>query len=632
MGRFGSEQTVIEAIMRNDAIADDRPVRFDFLNTSLPAIEERLGIPGKSLGSMLVSVLQAGRLEIFSDWIAQVVSPQDLGAIMTESDPPINIDAPTSNLRTASSDKILPHILRDDVLRNQYMSRIDDAVAGESRDFCREIDIQKDADGELLFVPVLVVGGGPLTSLIARMVGPYADVTVVTQSDKISGPWRNRRWIYLNSSTKNNKNGSRLPLLDNNTTPITPSRMANVMQSDSLLDQTALEINSRVRVIGKKTARRKKMYLPGNRLGDVTAHNIYANTKRILTNQSVDARLSRINADGSTVVTMFDETTGRIRRIRAGAVIYATGPGKEVCKIPDRFSQYLYGQAERATNLNIEAAKERTLRGENGKLKLEGIIGLQIFEKLFGYWSDVGELKNEYPFSPIFKTSARVGIIGNGDTANTWAEFLSGKSQASAYPIERSLLELPEVTWFGLPQKTQQAFKQKKRRRYKNAYGDNITSNASKVDNIRRMADGSVLVTDKSGNSQTFDYVFVATGLEKNNLPEKLESCGIPIQLVKDLEGKVVAKGNTKFNNYIVGTAAEINPADFPDEIRNILAAIDVAENTVALWVHTALTSRLIWTLLAQMKLDEERISDMVDRALSGPMDPMLSSTPLSIT
>src|SRR5713226_2196915 len=218
-------------------------------------------------------------------------------------------------------------IFQDEGLLGPWMRELDDHVDRSSRSTVEAMD-QADARGQApLRKEVVLVGGGPMTSIIASILGAFFHVTVITDQRGLGKPWR-RRPIFLNSSCEvRDFNGPGLPLLSGATTRVTGSQQWNSLDADLLLGLDTKEVTC--------DSGRIARYPAGPRLGDLVATNILFHADDFLVGQTVDVSATRRNADGSIGLVLVDEHGAR-RQLDATTVFLDTGPGKERSRLTDR--------------------------------------------------------------------------------------------------------------------------------------------------------------------------------------------------------------------------------------------------------------------------------------------------------
>jgi len=120
-------------------------------------------------------------------------------------------------------------------LLRQWMRELDAYVEASSRAMVRAIDTAARKGLPPLRRDVVLVGGGPLTSIIASVLAPYFHVTVITAQRGIGKPWRHRPIFINSSSARADFNGAGLPLLKGTTTRVVGSQMLNSLDSNVLL-------------------------------------------------------------------------------------------------------------------------------------------------------------------------------------------------------------------------------------------------------------------------------------------------------------------------------------------------------------------------------------------------------------
>ncbi len=239
---------------------------------------------------------------------------------------------------------------RESRLLPLWMRELDAHVEATSRTTLQTIDEAARGGLPPLRKDVVLVGGGPLTSIVASVLGPYFQVTVITEQRGLGKPWRNRP-LFINSSCEvRNFNGSPLPLLGGTTTRLIGRGQWNNLEANLLLQASDTKD---VTCDNGSVAR----YATGSRLGDLIATDIVLNADDYLVGQRVDISQMGRNPDGSLQVVLVDTQDGRQRTIHATACFMLTGPGPEQSKVPEAASQRLYQAAAEQIDLAIREAR-----------------------------------------------------------------------------------------------------------------------------------------------------------------------------------------------------------------------------------------------------------------------------------
>ncbi|GIK84086.1 MAG: hypothetical protein BroJett025_07080 [Patescibacteria group bacterium] len=513
-------------------------------------------------------------------------------------------------------------ILNEPKLRAVWLREIDTAVQDSSRRNITEIDrsrrkkIKKD---------IVIIGGGPLTSLAVQLLGPFYNVTVITKETTIGKPWRNRP-LYINSTVNESANGKRLPLQNSGTTPITVSGQLGAVRLSNLIDAGDL------RVVCDDGVTRE--YIAGQKLGAAIATNIALGATDYIVGQEVDLSQTKVNADGTKELTLVD-SRGKRRKIDAAAVICLTGPGREVCKIEDRTTRASYERAAKSIDKQIETNRAYVRSGRLNKVvwDLPKILTLTSIEKLYGFWYEELQANPDpkyFPLNEVFQIDPQTGqpksvaIIGGADTAYTLSELFNFDGPLLSYPFELSRKVIPKVTHYNIPEQTPQEFAEAVRPRYKRVFSEKnkgvITTIANRVTRWAEVKDAdrkttAIVVSDapagkkRSVRTQQYDYVIPATGLERFNIENMLSRLsGLNIGIVQDREGQTAIKGDSQNGFYVGGSASGLRLQDYPQQVRAIIEKLRISENTISLWVNGLLVERFLWSFLSEKPVDLTRI------------------------
>lgn len=530
---------------------------------------------------------------------------------------------------------------RESGLLPLWMRELDAHVTAVSRTILQAVD-----EAALRGLPpprmdVILVGGGPLTSIFASILGPFFRVTVVTEQRDLGKPWRCRP-LFLNSSCEvRDFNGAPLPLLGGITTRVIGRGQWNNLEANLLLQDSDTRD---VSCDNGSTAR----YAAGPRLGDLIATDIVLNADDYLVGQRVDVTQMGRNPDGSLQVVLVDAQDGRRRAIQANACFLLTGPGAEQSKVPDGASQRLYQAAAEQVDLAIREARidlslalgasrqletafptleplvlevrRKQLRAEATRIaqgvqrRLPRLLTRTAVEKLSELWFELEELGADpaaYPLADVLTTREAIAYIGSGDTARSLKELVDGNGPDCAYPAGwNGKRRRGRATIYNEAATSPQVYAATVRRRYGDVFTPETRAVPQKAARYRLAADRfgrarvEVSYRDDAGtlHRNRYGYVFDSTGLSRFPvealLPPIFQMNGVP-----DLEGVVVARGDVRANLFIVGSATGPLAPPLPPGLTRIIAALGIPENTISLWVNGLLAERLAYTYVARRPL-----------------------------
>jgi hypothetical protein len=517
----------------------------------------------------------------------------------------------------------------DDLLEPIFSTIFHDREAGLLRQWMQAVDAHVEASSHHLLqgmdrtareqqIPVrkdvVLVGGGPLTSLVASIVGAFFHVTVITEQHGLGKPWRNRP-IYINSSSRvNDFNGAPLPLLGGCTTRIIGRKQLNSLDVDLLL---GTETKSVPCENGSVTD-----YIAGPRLGDLIATNILLYADEYLLDQRVDLSKTQCTTDGRTRLVLIDTEDGTRRELDASAVFLLTGPGKEQSKLPSAKGATHLDMQLRQTRCSLTWHRDalRHLEGQEPtrgvrvqrqwmreriaetKVELPRVLTLTTIEKLYAFWDDLEMDPATFPLTDLIAQSQTIAYLGNGDTMRTLKELVEGRGPASAYPSGMEAGGAKSVIYNEMASSPQE-YDASNRRRYQGTYTATTTAIPFKASRYRLMSGKpriEVTHRDETGTRRRrqYGYVFDCTGLDRRSIEATLPA-SVPVGDIRDLQGIVVARGNADINLFLAGSATSWNVRNFPEEAQNIVEALGIAENTISLWINGPLVERLAYSYAA---------------------------------
>jgi len=546
---------------------------------------------------------------------------------------------PPLDLRFNDGGDLLPLlfalIFQDQGLLRQWMHQVDAHVEASSRANLEALDEAALRGEAPVRKDVVLVGGGPLTSVVASVLGAFFHVTVVSMQRGLGKPWRNRRGIRLNSSCRVlDFNGPALPLLGGPTTRVIASQQWNSINVDVLQGTDTLTVACE--------NGRTVEYSVGARLGDLVATDILFHADDFLVKQWVDVSRLQRNEDGSLRMTLVAEDDHTVRQLDATAVFLLTGPGLEQSKVPDDASQRFYqgaseqidlavrqarrdlaqelvvlGQIDTAADFpdeeRVRAAVRRKRLGDiatciarNIQRTLPRLLTLTMIEQVYDIWEELEERGADpeaFPFADLFTGQKSVAYIGSGDTARTLKEWVDGVGPACAYPSGARRGKPVRATIYNESASTPEEYARSNRPRYADVFTPTTRAISQKASRYRLTSDRRgrprVEVTHRDADGvrrrRLYDYVFDATGLSRRPIEAQLPPSFQMVDVV-DLEGFVVARGDRVGTLCIAGAATGFRGSDFPLEIQRILQVLQIGENTVSLWANGVLAERLAYT------------------------------------
>lgn len=501
-------------------------------------------------------------------------------------------------------------------LLRRWMQALDGCVCASSRANVLAMDQAARRQSRPVRKDVVLVGGSALTCLVASILGAYFHVTVISPHG-LGRPWRDRP-LFLNSSVSvNDFNGPALPLLDGPTTRILGSQPSSSLQVDALLGGDALRVYCED---GSQVE-----YVSGLRLGDLIATNLFWHADDYLLGHTLDVSALGRTADGHLRLSLVAED-GTRRELDANALFLLTGPGPERTAIAHAPTQALYEQMRHQVVERIQQAKQRMgwsklaleklepdprrcgsqihwvrARRNAQTIPLPRILTLSSIEALYRHWITDGQREPAlYPFTELMCRPQTVAYVGAGDTMRTVKELLEKRGPREAYPPDLGPVKVTG-TIYKEGATSPDVYDVRNRRRYQGLFTPQTTAVPFKVTAYRLVTDEEgeatgVEVTYRNAFSGAIctlrhDYLIDATGLNRSPI-ESLLPAEFAIRTLRDLEGKVVARGDTEAGLFICGSATQFRAIDLPEELQRIIRLLAIPENTVSLWVHAALAER----------------------------------------
>jgi hypothetical protein len=550
---------------------------------------------------------------------------------------------------TNPSDMIIP--LFEEVFGNErsgllkkWMKQLDKYVARSSKDNLADIDVAT-VRGETLKKDIVLVGGGPLSALMASILGPYYNVTVITDQRSVGFPWRARP-LYINSSAEGDLFGKQLPLLDGTTTPVTLQGQGNNLNTSILTKCDTSDI-----LCDDGTTRK---YISGLRFGDFIATEQVFNADDFIVGQTVLVDQTFINQDGTQRLTLRD-ANDRIRQIDASAVFFLTGPGKEVSKFEDIVSGLDY--RAQATNLEdrITGARQRigslkqiiseldsivpsrnfdksrvavakaTFEQELREITvpLPKILNLTSIEKIYDFWlNDLDSDPDRFPLADLLQEGVTIANIGGKDTSSILKELADGNGPDGAYPpgLKEKLRSgrRPRTTLYNEPAKTPEEAANLRRRRYKGVVTVDTETVPDKVKTCQERG-RTVYVTTVDDNGiesagRFFDYAFVGTGYERTpieTLSPIFNNIVYDIDALRQGRRLAVGRGNYTSSTFAGGSAAGLPKSEYPQELQNIIDGLGIPENSISAWLNALLLERMGWSFLIRNGVNSDKVSKL---------------------
>lgn len=515
-----------------------------------------------------------------------------------EKAPKSQFDIDSTSLDIYLTEKLNAPVLE----RRAFVNAIDRKFQAMSAEALTEIRRLK-AEGKTLKLDTVIVGDGPIASSIAALLGPTAEVTILTDQIAPGDVWRKRGFFHINSSAKRKvSQGKELPLQDGPTTRVLPSGFAGGVRLEELAanNDNVLEVQCDDGEI--------RRYLSGELIGDSLKANFAPNISKVIAESEFIPEKTFVNERGKVILTFTNE--GEEFQVEAKRAYIATGPGKDETKIDDAQSKTEYQESKDFMKEQLKRARARLAAGEEPSkvlIYLPRIIPFSVIEDLYLYWirdCNSDDTPGAYPFEELFE-SVDIGIVGKKDSAKVFAEFAKLKrGPKNAYPkgfAKRPYVEAPLVTIYGAKINAED---ENSRRRYKGYTQGTDDLDALGVEglvvsqriNKRGILRGVETIIQKN-NGETErrrdDFVIVCTGLESERVADRL---GTIMLDAFDTFGNRVGKESVLGEIQILGSANKFAKRDFPESIQKILDSIGVGENTVALWVWQLLAERQAYT------------------------------------
>jgi hypothetical protein len=527
----------------------------------------------------------------------------------------------------------------------RWMKRVDETVRESSSDNLKAID-DAAKEGKRVKKGIVLVGGGPITSVVASVLAPYYDITVVTKQSSIGKPWRNRP-IFDNSSTAvtDDTDGQRLPLLGGTTTPVGASQLANTLETDILLSSDTKEV-----ICDDGTIRR---YVGGQRVGDLVATNIRFNVDDFIVGQSVNPKDIQINPDGTKLLRLTGQEAGSTvtRELDADAVFFLTGPGEEKPVFADPSSRFEYLRIERMLNADITRARielasikeaiaqietnsDSEIRDQDRQailadlnqalkqvtVKTPRILTLSTVEKLYEFWDeDLERDPDKYPLRDIMDNGEQsVAFLGFKDTGRTLKELVQLKGPERSYPDgynpDGSLIATVYNESRGA-----EVFNADVRPRYEGDLDESDVTLPYKADEILPIGNQGVRIVGTTPDGKTeakfFKYAFVGTGFAPSNLEDSFTDPQIEISKLEDFDNNTIGLADEVNNIFIGGSATGFTAPDFPVPIQNIISGLEINENLLSLWVNGLLGELIAWTAsTSSLKPNEQKIAALANK------------------
>jgi hypothetical protein len=521
-------------------------------------------------------------------------------------------------------------VFQDESLLDQWMRLLDAHVESTTHAIIAEIDKEPKTQARPVRKDVVLIGGGPLTSVVASLLGAFFRVTVVAQQRGLGRPWRNRKGIWINSSCAiRNFHALALPLLGGGTTRVVASQQWNSVDVNVLLNRDTLRVpcdNGSV-----------VDYAVGSLLGDLVATDILFHADDYLVCQQVDLSALERNADNSIGLRLVDMERGTERLIDANAVFVLTGPAPEQTRLADPSSRALYRSSADLVDSLLESAREElrrelekqrglevTFTGEDAKrfrrnrLRMEAtriarmvkrgiprLLTLTAVEKLYDLWQQLEELgaePDDFPLADIVNNGKSIAYIGDGDTSRSLKQWMENGPLGA---VPRGFIPSglpPRGTIYNEEAQSPAEYARINRRRYRDVFTPTTRAIPYKATRYRityRSGKECVEVTHRDAFGQRrrlyYDYVFDATGLDQGRIEDSLPP-QFTMDTFYDLQGRPVGRKDRVSDLFILGAAAGFRVQDFPLEIQRIIQALGSGDNLLALWANGLLAELAAYT------------------------------------
>lgn len=484
------------------------------------------------------------------------------------------------NVRDDTTALFMAEMLNNPKTERLLLKAVDDFARRSTKENLEKIDssekkVRKNA---------VIIGDGPIALLIAQILSPFLNVTILTKSTKLAERWRSRQ-LYVNSSVSDENTVFDLPLptLSGITTPLAPfGNITELALGDFLKYRDLLKV--------KCDNNETRTYVPGPLVGRTVAVGLKKHCSDVILGQ--DVAIDELNfSDGDFNIPFYDLETGEKREIDAKFVFLATGPGNVKQEFPSiQFSNEGY------ISILLAKRKKALVTEQYQSLLANKFLNLEAIELLFSFWEDVPPKKRtleNYPFRELFQIGSSVIIIGSNDTALTLAEFLDKLGPIMAYTNNDELVQ-PKITIIS-PLFTKEELIASLRNRYKRDFDNIEVIKGRAVDVIIDSNDrGCTTILKETGSDRETSlfstHVINATGLKPPAISKVLQK--IPIKTIPFADGEVGQESENK-RLQVVGSvnSGEVN---LLNDFKEIIATLGINENTIALW---------LWYINAQYQL-----------------------------
>lgn len=433
------------------------------------------------------------------------------------------------------------------------------------------------------YAPVLVVGAGIHGSIFnAQLMNDRPDLQALTvdKDTRLGGNFRKPNGRVFRTNSRNRA--------EDRTADGLPGADGNINSLGQYATMQVSDISSEV-------------YADNDTFGLATALNQYLSGNTMLGVEVTEVERNGRGEQGKYKVTLEDVESGKTLTVTTDVVVVASGLGERK-----------YGLDESDVDTTQVLVDNFELALATGKMPK--VIPYDIFLQL------VGDRRVQFPLEPF--VDKRIAVVGSRDSSNTTIEYLLGLG--SEYRGSVAQMGRPQqIAWYGPEFKTQAEYRACARLRYAEigtflprVEGQRapILPVAERVNHLRQTKDGKITVlsngTSSPERAEDFDFVILATGFEDqkakvftglyggyggynfDNALRNVES--------RDRRGNraTVARQMYGESVYFIGPAANI-PVGSTE--RSSVQAIEIPENSVAIWRYSDRTAATARTLAMQL-------------------------------
>src|SRR3989338_2969656 len=424
------------------------------------------------------------------------------------------------------------------------------------------------------YAPVLIIGAGIHGAIFnAQLLNDRPDLQALTvdKDTRLGGTFRKPEGKVFRTNSRNRAEDRTIDGL--------PGTDGNI---NSLGQYATMQISDMS----------SEVYADNDTFGLATALNQYLSGNTMLGVEVTSVEKNKRGEQGKYKVRLEDTGLDQELTVTTDVIVVASGLGERKYGLDENDTETAQGIVD-----NFELA---LATGQMPK-----IIPYDIFLEL------VGDRRIQFPLEPFI--NKRIAVVGNKDASNTTIEYLLGLG--SDYRGSVAQMGKPQqIAWYGPEFKTQAEYKECTRARYAElglflprVKGEKapVQPVAERVNRLRQTEEGKITVLTNIKNyperADDFDFVILATGFEdqKAKVFTQLYSGsnfdnGLANVESRDRKGNrvTVARRIQGESVYFVGPSANISVESGE---RSAVAAIEIPENSVAIWRYsqrTATTAR----------------------------------------